>query len=206
VDIGQLNQTACFCSRIVYVPGGGDGGPSSPARRLAAATLEAIGRLPASVSDAGCELDTELRLELQGLRFGGLGAELIEAAGGRAGFVISADGAPVDFASRLGGRIANIVATQSLEGALRWIRGPIHTVGVYPESLREAVRDRLAIEGVQRLASLGHSAGAAGGGFPHDGIEPLRLMCRWVTDESVSVLTETHVSQEAGEAAGDAAQ
>jgi hypothetical protein len=58
------------------------------------------------------------------------------------------------------------------------------TCGVYPASLRERLRDLLALAGVQRVVTLG---GAAANGdnqtIPQDGIEVLRRMCRWIVDE-----------------------
>jgi hypothetical protein len=58
------------------------------------------------------------------------------------------------------------------------------TCGVYPASLRESMRDALALAGVQRIVTLG---GAAANGdnqtIPQDGLEVLRRMCRWIVDE-----------------------
>jgi hypothetical protein len=52
-----------------------------------------------------------------------------------------------------------------------------------PDSLKEKIRDQLVFNGAQRLTSLGYMLKAAMAG-PHDGIEPVRRMCKWIIDES----------------------
>lgn len=56
------------------------------------------------------------------------------------------------------------------------------TVGVYPESLKKELLDILPLHGAQRFCSLG---AALKGTFatPHDGMEPVRRMCKWVYNE-----------------------
>jgi Acyl-CoA reductase (LuxC) len=49
--------------------------------------------------------------------------------------------------------------------------------------LKEEIRDQLVFNGAQRLTSLGYMLKAAMAG-PHDGIEPVRRMCKWIIDES----------------------
>ena len=68
-------------------------------------------------------------------------------------------------------------------------------MGIYPESLRERLRDDLARHGVQRIippgASLYEQPGAdpeQALGIPHDGMEPMRRMVRWVLDQSVELV------------------
>ena len=44
------------------------------------------------------------------------------------------------------------------------------------------LRDRLAFHGAQRFVSLGYAARMSYAG-PHDGLEPLRRMCKWIIEE-----------------------
>jgi hypothetical protein len=57
------------------------------------------------------------------------------------------------------------------------------TVGVYPDALREQLRDDLCSVGVQRVTALG-TAGDTRLGLPHDGFYPMARMVRWGKDES----------------------
>ena len=57
------------------------------------------------------------------------------------------------------------------------------TIGIYPESLKETLRNRLAYQGAQRLVSLGGAGTLFGTGAPQDGIEPVRRMVKWIVDE-----------------------
>ena len=60
------------------------------------------------------------------------------------------------------------------------------TSGVYPESLKLEIRDRLAFHGAQRIVSLGYASNAAvmAVAGPLDAIEPVRRMCKWIVDEA----------------------
>jgi hypothetical protein len=56
------------------------------------------------------------------------------------------------------------------------------TIGIYPESLKDELRDTLALHGAQRLVSLGYAADPSFS-LPQDGIEPVRRMVKWIVDE-----------------------
>ena len=96
-----------------------------------------------------------------------------------AGLVIRSD-EPVDFYPSA--KTVNVVRVESLSDAVRYINVSTQTVGVYPNPRREAMRDRLASAGVQRVVALG-SATSMIPGFPHDGFYPLHRFVRWVNDE-----------------------
>src|SRR3546814_9067774 len=57
------------------------------------------------------------------------------------------------------------------------------TIGIYPERLKEELRDRLAFQGAQRIVSLGGAATMQHNMEKQDAIEPVRRMCKWVTEE-----------------------
>ena len=62
------------------------------------------------------------------------------------------------------------------------------TVGIYPDSLKEHVRDELPLFGAQRLVSLGYACSVTAVG-PQDAIEPMRRMCKWIVDETCDPAT-----------------
>jgi hypothetical protein len=78
----------------------------------------------------------------------------------------------------------NLVPVEDLAPVFERISSTTQTCGVYPPELRVALRDQLALAGVQRVVTLG---GAAANGdnqtIPQDAIEVLRRMCRWIVDE-----------------------
>jgi hypothetical protein len=83
----------------------------------------------------------------------------------------------------LSGRVTNLVPTGDLDRVLRAVNAYTQTVGVYPESLKQELRDHLPLFGAQRLTSLGYACHVATA-MPQDAIEPVRRMCRWIVDET----------------------
>ena len=75
---------------------------------------------------------------------------------------------------------------RDLETAIRSVNSYTQTIGIYPDALKTAIRDRLAYQGAQRLVSLGGAATLMGTPQPQDGLEPLRRSVKWITDESAS--------------------
>jgi Acyl-CoA reductase (LuxC) len=96
--------------------------------------------------------------------------------------IVSQIDEPVEFSRLLGGRVANLVPVDSLETPIRAVNAYTQTIGIYPESLKSELRNRLGIQGAQRLVSLGYATGSPYAG-PQDGIEPLRRLVRWVVEE-----------------------
>ena len=89
---------------------------------------------------------------------------------------------PVDYSAMLSGRVANLVPVDDIERVTRAVNAYTQTVGIYPESLKRELRDRLPLFGAQRLTSLGYACNVAVAA-PQDAMEPLRRMCRWIVDE-----------------------
>jgi hypothetical protein len=89
---------------------------------------------------------------------------------------------PVDFAPLLAKRVANLVPIDDIEEVFPMVDAYTQTVGIYPESLKHELRDRLALYGAQRFTSLGY---AALGTFatPQDAIESTRELCKWIVCE-----------------------
>ena len=57
------------------------------------------------------------------------------------------------------------------------------TVGIYPETLKQPLRDLLVARGVCRFISIGHTVEYSIGG-PFNSTEIMRRACRWILDES----------------------
>jgi Acyl-CoA reductase (LuxC) len=178
-DIGQLNQAACTNARIVFVL------TSAPARvdELALRTYRAMQELPEAISTpAKHGLSRELQLNLDAASLSEDFYRVIGGEHGEGALIVSRLPAPVDFADLLDDRVANLVPVATLDDALRFFDTHTQTVGVYPESLRDAVAGPAALHGAQRIVTLGSACVPSFAG-PHDAIEPLRRLCRWVVQE-----------------------
>lgn len=181
VDIGHRNQEACHNARVVYIQTGTDPEGLQKAARFGQYLYDSIQALPAHISSPAVAPDPTLAGEVDALKMSIGYYEVI--GGGPAGAVIvSQMEEPVDFARMLTNRVANLVPFDSLETPIRSTNAYTQTIGIYPDSLRAELRDRLALHGAQRLVSLGYAGRFANIG-PHDGIEPLRRMCKWIVEE-----------------------
>jgi len=181
-DVGYFNQGGCVSARTLYVETGTDAAGLERANRFGKMLFDAIQALPSNLSSHHPAFDPVLRAEINGLRF----SDAFRVFGGRASegaVIVSQDDEGVDFADRLNCRVANVVPVDSIAAALRHLTIHTQTIGVYPDSLKARIRDECALRGGQRITRLGY---ATAGNFtgPHDAIEPLRRMVRWIKDES----------------------
>lgn len=181
-DVGMLNQEGCACARVVYVQSGTD--PEGLARldHLGELVYEALLGLPEAFSTTPLRYDPELRSFLDAQRLDDEWYRVIGGEQGEGAVVVSHLAAPVDYAAILSGRTANLVPVDDLDEVTDAVNAWTQTVGIYPESLKVALRDRLPLHGAQRLTSLGYACSVTLAG-PQDAIEPLRRMCKWVVEE-----------------------
>ncbi|GGL61378.1 hypothetical protein GCM10010129_01170 [Streptomyces fumigatiscleroticus] len=193
VDVGALNQLGCFNARVVHVVTGTDDKGLALATRWGELLYEQIQRLPASVSTPARRFDASLRADLVGLR---TSPDWYRVVGGRddeGAVIVSLTPDPVDFHPALTGRVANVVPVADAADAVRTMNAYTQTVGVFPDSLKERLRDLVPLYGAQRLVSLGHATRFRPD-LPQDAMEPLRRMAKWVVDETydpdVTRLTE----------------
>jgi hypothetical protein len=192
---GRLNQTACSNTRVVYVECDLDEESLARLERLGQQVRRAFAELPAGESTPAPRPNRELEEELRAIEldtdFYRVYADTIQG-----GAIVSRTDEPVEFAASLQNRIVNLVPLPDITRVLEWISDSTQTVGIYPESLRIRLRDDLALHGAQRTISLGQSLfdtssratrqeAAQTAALPHDGIEPMRRMVRWVIDQSV---------------------
>jgi Acyl-CoA reductase (LuxC) len=190
---GRMNQTACASTRIVYVECTTDEDDLDRLEQFGHAIHRAFLDLPPHESTAPKRPNPALEEELQALA---LDDEFYRVLGdtASAGVVVSRTEEPVEFADRLDNRIVNLVPVPDITRVPRWVSEATQTVGIYPESLRERLRDDLALNGVQRTLPLGHSLMMnqadleQAARLPHDGTWPMQRMVRWVIDESAEAV------------------
>ncbi|KJS08328.1 MAG: long-chain-fatty-acyl-CoA reductase [Gammaproteobacteria bacterium BRH_c0] len=183
LDIGAANQEGCVSARVIYVQSGTDEEGLERANRLGELTFEALQHIPAHISTPHKSFDMSLKTEIDGIR---LMDEEYRIFGGRSNegaVIVSQEDIPVDFSRMLACRVGNIVPIDDLQTAVRSVNAYTQTIGIFPEQLKEELRDQLAFQGAQRLVSLGGAATMQHNMEKQDAIEPVRRMVKWVTDE-----------------------
>jgi hypothetical protein len=181
LDIGYFNQQACSNARVVYVESGTDRDGLARANEFGRMLFDAIQNLPEHCSGPA-PIDRELAEEIQTLRVVSADHEIF-GGGPEGAVIVSQSSEPVDFAPMLNNRVTNIVPVDDLEIPIESVTAYTQTIGIYPDAVKQQIRDRLVFNGAQRIVSLGYACKAAMAG-PHDGMEPLRRMCKWISDET----------------------
>ncbi len=184
LDIGAQNQEGCVSARVIYVESGTDEDGIARANKLGELTFAALQMLPPHLSTPHKAFDQTLKAEIDAAR---LQDEEYRVFGGKrneGALIVSQEEYPVDFSRMLACRVGNIVPIDSFEAAVRSVNAYTQTIGIFPEELKEALRDRLAFQGAQRLVSLGGAATMQHNMEKQDAIEPVRRMVKWVTEET----------------------
>lgn len=185
-DIGAFNQELCANARVIYVVcDDQDEEQMARLNRLAAAIVAALQELPGALSTRAKAANPALQGELAGIALQDDFYTLHKTDDDLAGAVIvSHFDEPVEFATMLANRTANLVPVPSVEDALKRIDAASQTVGVYPDALKAEIRDALAIQGAQHIVSLGKvtEIGSLG---PQDGLQVERRMLKWIRDMTV---------------------
>ncbi|MEU6115269.1 cytochrome P450 [Streptomyces sp. NPDC047117] len=198
VDVGALNQLGCFNARVIYAVTGRDEAGLRRAGEWAELLHQEVQRLPGHLSSRAKRFDPDLRAGLLALR---AAPDWYRVTGGRAdegAVIVSLTGEPVAFHTSLSGRVANVVPVDGPEDAVRAMTSATQTVGVYPDSLKERLRDLVPLYGVQRLVSLGHATRFRPE-LPQDAMEPLRRMVKWIVDETYDEPAEVPETAEVAE-------
>lgn len=185
---GHMNQTACASTRIVYVECEEDDEDLALLEKFGHAVHAAFLGLPPHESTAPKTPNPDLEGEMRALK---ADREFYSVIGdtNSAGVIISRTAEePVEFYGSLNNRVVNLVPVPDITRVPRWVNEETQTVGIYPESLRERLRDALALNGVQRSMAIDRSTQMNDidphelRRMPHDGIEPLRRSVRWAVD------------------------
>ena len=146
---------------------------------------EAMLALPNSLSTAPKRYDQNLKAHVDALR---LDDEWYKVIGGQAGegaIICSQLPEPVPFSTLLDDRTANLVPVDELDEMLEAVDAYTQTVGVYPENIKDRLKDVLPLYGAQRIVSLGYAA-AMKFAAPQDSIEPMRRMGKWISNQIAS--------------------
>ncbi|MFX1285705.1 MAG: acyl-CoA reductase [Promethearchaeota archaeon] len=182
LDIGAYNQEACVNSRVIYVQSGTNNEGIANLNQFGAYLYYSLVNLPQYLSTPAKTFNLNLKAEIDGLRIDEDFYRVIGGEHNEGAVIVSQIDEPVDFSQKLCGRVVNLVPIDDLTTAVKSVNAYTQTVGIYPEYLKQQIRDDLIRHGVQRIVSLGYAA-AASFATPQDSIEPLRRMCKWVMDE-----------------------
>jgi hypothetical protein len=181
-DIGAGNQEGCVNARVIYVLSGTDQHGLDNANRLGDLIYQSLVALPEYISTKPKVVNPTLLEHIEGSRltddwYRVFGGEHAEGA-----VIVSQIDESVHYSPLLSGRVANIVPVDSIDKVTDAVNAYTQTIGIYPESLKHQLRDRLSLFGAQRLTSLGYAA-SVNFTIPQDAMEPLRRMCKWIVDE-----------------------
>ena len=181
-DVGVANQEGCANARVIYVMSGTDEPGIARANRLGQLIYEELTGLPSFISTPPRYPNRELLELLESSRLTEDWYRVIGGEQGEGAVIVSQFDSPVDYSAMLSGRVANIVPVDSIDRVTEAVNAYTQTIGIYPESLKRELRDRLPLFGAQRLTSLGYACSVTMA-MPQDAIEPIRRMCKWIVDE-----------------------
>jgi len=181
-DVGYFNQEGCISSRVAYAESGTGEKGLAKLNQLGEWVFAEIQALPANLSSEHPAFDPVLREEMLSLRF----SDSFKIVGGKraeGAVIVSQTNDTVDFSDRLACRVVNLVPVDDISQAVA--RVTIHTaaIGIYPDGLKQEIREECALRGAQRLTSLGYAT-AEGAAQPHDAMEQMRRMLRWIVVEN----------------------
>lgn len=184
MDTGYLNQEGCINPRVCYVQSGTDEAGIARLNQLGEMAFAELHKLPSHLSSPHPAFDPVLREEMQAIKFSNY-YKVIGGNGNEGAIIVSQSEEPVDFADRLGCRVLNLVPIDDISEALSHVTVDTSSIAVYPDQLKDTIRMDAALRGAQRITSLG-MATAEGGAQPHDAMEPLRRLARWIVIEDFS--------------------
>ncbi|MGW5106061.1 acyl-CoA reductase [Nocardia sp. NPDC004123] len=182
VDIGVANQEGCANARVIYVMSGTDVAGVAKANRLGEMIYEELVGLPAFISTPPLYPNRELFEHVDASRMVDDWYRVIGGDDREGAIIVSQIDSAVDYSSMLCGRVANVVPVADIDKVASAVNAYTQTIGIYPESLKRELRDKLPLFGAQRLTSLGYACSVAIA-MPQDAIEPIRRMCKWIVDE-----------------------
>jgi Acyl-CoA reductase (LuxC) len=182
VDFGTTNQVGCVCSRIAYVQSGTEEDDMDKLKTLAEYTYQALLEMPDHMSTSPKEVDRELKANLEAIELQDDWYHVVGGENDEGAVIVSLLPEPVSFCTSLNNRILNMVPIDDMADALDRCDSYTQTIGIYPESLKDQLRDKLPLFGAQRIVSLGYAV-TASISLPQDSIEPLRRACKWIVDE-----------------------
>lgn len=184
-DMGAHNQQGCVNARVVYAVSGTDEAGLNQLNQFGEHVYAALQSLPTSISTPAKRYDPELAAHLRSLRLEDEWYRVIGGEEGEGAVIVSQLPDPVSFAASLNDRTANLIPVDSLDEVMNAVDASTQTVGIYPENLKDELKDRLPLHGAQRIVSLGYAI-ALNWALPQDSIEPMRRMGKWIVNEICS--------------------
>ncbi|WP_160109803.1 acyl-CoA reductase [Pseudomonas izuensis] len=182
VDIGAINQKGCVCARVVYVQSGTDEQGLEKLNTFGRYVYDAMLGLPNTLSTTPKRYDQGLKAHVDALRLDDEWYKVIGGKDGEGAIICSQLPEPVSFAASLDDRTANLVPVDDLSEMMAAVDAYTQTVGVYPENIKDQLKDVLPLYGAQRIVSLGYAA-AMKFAAPQDSIEPMRRMGKWISNQ-----------------------
>jgi hypothetical protein len=182
-DIGAGNQEGCVNARVIYVLSGTDPDGLDNANRLGELIYRSLLELPEYISTKPKVVNPTLLEHIEGSRLTDDWYRVFGGQDGEGAIIVSQLDEAVHYSTLLSGRVANIVPVDAIEKVTDAVNAYTQTIGIYPESLKHELRDRLPLFGAQRLTSLGYAA-SVNFTIPQDAMEPVRRMCKWIVDEA----------------------
>lgn len=183
-DLGGFDQEGCVCARVMFLESGTDAAGLALANRFGQFLFEEVQTLPRTTSAGPRHFDPSLRQEIESIlpltNFYRVFCDPADIPKTGAVIVSQSDD-QVDFNQLLYGRVGNIVPVDDIESALETFTAATQTIGIYPNSLKERLRDRCALRGGQLMVPVGYAIKMSNLG-PVDGLEVERRMCRWIVD------------------------
>lgn len=181
-DYGAFNQEGCANSRLAYVQSGTGEEGIRTLNRFGEILYEELLNLPIELGDNHHpNFSSGLRDEIEAIRHSPY-FKVVGCKASEGGVIVSQEQEVVEFADLLSGRVINLIPVDTIEAAYPGITVDTQTISIYPDTLKDVVRDECAWRGGQRLTSLGSTISMSFA-QPHDAIEPLRRMARWVVIE-----------------------
>ncbi|WP_433771666.1 acyl-CoA reductase [Pseudomonas putida] len=181
-DIGAINQKGCVCARVVYVQSGTDEQGLQKLNTFGQYVYDAMIGLPNTLSTTPKRYDQGLKAHVEALRLDDEWYKVIGGKEGEGAIICSQLPEPVSFSASLDDRTANLVPVDDLSEMMAAVDAYTQTVGVYPESIKDQLKDVLPLYGAQRIVSLGYAA-AMKFAAPQDSIEPMRRMGKWISNQ-----------------------
>ena len=181
-DIGAINQKGCVCARVVYVQSGTDEQGLEKLNTFGQYVYAAMIGLPNTLSTTPKRYDQGLKAHVDALRLDDEWYRVIGGKEGEGAIICSQLPEPVSFSASLDDRTANLVPVDDLSEMMAAVDAYTQTVGVYPESIKDQLKDVLPLYGAQRIVSLGYAA-AMKFAAPQDSIEPMRRMGKWISNQ-----------------------
>ncbi|MBO3273946.1 acyl-CoA reductase [Pseudomonas schmalbachii] len=181
-DIGAINQKGCVCARTIYVQSGTDEEGLERLNVFGGYVYDAMLNLPNTLSTKPKRYEPRLKAEVDALRLDDEWYKVIGGKDGEGAIICSQIPEAVSFSTMLDDRTANLVPVDSLDEMMAAVDSYTQTVGVYPESVKDELKDILPLYGAQRIVSLGYAA-AMKFAAPQDSIEPMRRMGKWISNQ-----------------------